>query len=105
MWLLTHVGVPLSVGMMIGVFVRSFLKAGAIMLVLAIVAFAIFSKMGITEVNEEQAEQATTLWPTVKQMTAGLWATLKTSPAAVVGLATGVVLKERWRHRGKKETG
>lgn len=98
MGVLSHVGVPAAIGLMIGVLVRSIIKTVIILTLVAVVATALFSKSGAS-VSEEQVEQASSIIPTLAELSRGAFSSLKSSPAAVVGLALGVVLREKWRHR------
>jgi uncharacterized membrane protein (Fun14 family) len=98
MWLLEHVGLPAAIGLLVGVLVRSVIKSIFILGLLFAAALVVMAKMGVG-LGSESAEQASSLLPGLKEMGAALWRTLRSSPAAVIGLALGVVSRERWRHK------
>lgn len=98
-WLLEHVGVPAAVGLLIGVVVRSLIKSVLVLGLLFTGALFVMAKMGHEVDTAQVEEQASSLLPTFKELTASGWRMLKSSPAAVIGLAVGFVMREKWRHK------
>lgn len=99
MWMLEHIGVPAALGLMVGVLVRSIIKTLLVLVLLGAVAVFYFSKTGGGSLDPEQVDQAQSILPTLSDLARGAFSALKSSPAAVIGLALGVVLREKWRRR------
>jgi len=103
MWYLSHIGVPAAVGLLIGIFVRSIIRTVVVVAVIGVIAIIVLAKMGIATVDAEQAEKARGLLPTLADLAAGAWHTLKASPAALIGVILGIVLRESWRRRRPRD--
>jgi uncharacterized membrane protein (Fun14 family) len=103
LWLLGHVGVPAVIGLVVGIWIRSLIRAVLILIVLGVLTVAALWMFGVAEVDTATVDEAKAALPSLGNLARGAIGALKASPAAVIGLGIGIVIRERWRHRPRRQ--
>jgi hypothetical protein len=96
-WILSNVCLPLSVGTVVGLFVRPLVRCLGAFCIIGFALFSVITLLGL--VNTEQLCELKKGLPFVQQAAGAAKEVALRFPAATVGLMVGVALREFWRCR------